>query len=148
VKRSFEEIFEIELTCWCYGISNAEEKADKKVLYRVIREFSGVFKEAVINLYTFDIVDTARKLINAGKCNVSEQEIAFYILSCLPNPYELTESQKEIHTEIIQKVEDTYGGAISRTSKMWSSGEHPKKKEPPSGFTENLEYLNLPRISK
>jgi len=119
VVGNYKEIFDIEMHCWCLGLSKTKEKLDCNVLHRVIKEFSPIIKEAIENLYVFDIVDTAKKFITASRCKASEQEISFHILSLLPNPQTISEEQQEIFFEIVNNLEKKYPGALGRIEKKW-----------------------------
>ncbi|HMO18316.1 MAG TPA: hypothetical protein PKA63_06345 [Oligoflexia bacterium] len=148
MNNSFEEIFNIELTCWCFGISHTSETVDHKVLHRIIKEFSSVFRESIENLYQFDILKTSRTLIEAGKCNATEQEIAFYILSYLPTPCELTKEQNEILQKIVQQVEDAHGGAFDRVMKKWEASRQKFESHNPDKFLSQLDKLSIPSLRR
>jgi hypothetical protein len=148
VNKSFEEIFEIELKCWCFGISQTSEKVDHKVLHRIIKEFSSVFRESIEQLYAFDIIETAQRLIEASRSSVSEREIAFYILSYLPTPSELTKEQSQVLELIIQKLEDTHGGAFERVEKKWEASKRKLESHNPYYFSEQLRSLSIPGYRK
>ncbi len=144
--NSFGEIFNVELECWCYGISHATEKVDHRVLHQVIKSFAPVIREAIENLYAFDILDTAKRLVRSGKCKPTEEkEIVFYLLSTLPTPRELTKEQNDVLIQIVNQVEDVYGGAFSRLEKKWKGTSHTNFSQihlTPSSYS--IEQLNLP----
>lgn len=144
--NSFSQIFEIELKCWCYGISHTTEKIDHRVLHQVIKSFAPVLREAVEHHYSFDILDTAKQLSKSGKCkSLEEKEVTFHLLSNLPTPADLSKEQIEVLMEIVQKVEDVYGGAFSRLEKKWKAVNR-------SDFSEmsncSLPQLNMPAVEK
>lgn len=144
--NSFSQIYNVELECWCYGISNTTEKVDHRVLHQVIKSFAPVIREAIENLYVIDVVDTAKRLVESGKCKPSEQkEIAFYILSILPTPCELTKEQNDVLIHIVNQVEDVYVGAFQRLEKKWKATNNTDFSEihlEPSSYS--FQQLNLP----
>ncbi len=122
MENSFEEIFNVELDCWCYGISHTNEKVDQRVIHQVIKSFSPVIHEAIEHLYVIDIAATAKKILKSSKCKtIQEKEIAFSILSQLPMPAELSREQYDVLITIVNQVEDIYAGAFSRLQKKWKS---------------------------
>jgi len=143
MKNSFAEIFEVELRSWCYGLNRVHEKVDRSVLHKVIKEFAPVLREAVENLYVCDIIETAKELITAAKCKGMEKEIAFYILSHLPSPDEVSSAQADVLTEIVDKVEQAYGGAFKRLEKKWK-GNKTAAWSADSNAETGLDDLSLP----
>ena len=121
--NDYGEIFEVELKCWCHGLSKVRDNIDRSVLYQVITEFAPVLREAIQHLYVCDILATARRLITSGRCNASEKEIAFYILSHLPTPAELSKEQAGVLASIVDQVEKAYGGALKRLEKKWKAAQ-------------------------
>lgn len=124
VKDRFDEIFTIELDAWCYGISTYPGEVFPGLIHRVVKELGLTFREAVRHNYAFDIIDTATKLSKAGKYLIDEKEITFAILAQLPNPLTLDEDQQYILANLIDQVEQTYGGALERLQRKWM---HDKK---------------------
>ena len=119
--HEFEEIFEIELDCWCYGLQRVNREIDSSVLHKVIKEFAPVLLKSIQHLYVCDLIETSRRLTSAARCKVSQKEITFYILSYLPSPSELTEEQSATLQKIVDGVEKTYGGAVQRLEKRWKA---------------------------
>ena len=143
MSNQYAEVFEVELRCWCYGLNRVRERVDRSVLHKVIKEFAPVLREAVENLYVCDILEISRELTAAAKCKGQEKEIAFYILSHLPDPLELKSSQADVLYQIVDTVEQAYGGAVARLEKKWKGakqGSHSKDKSPESQFSR----LSLP----
>lgn len=134
--NKFEEIFEIELKCWCHGLERVREKVDIGVLHKVIKEFAPVLTESIENLYVCDLVETARRFVTAAKCRNNEREIVFYILSYLPVPADLNAEQIKILEQIVQKVENVYPGAFKRLEKKWTAVKHQEQ-------TEQFSFENL-----
>jgi len=121
VAANFAEIFEVELQCWCYGLTNIEDRVERRALNEVVKDFAPVFKEAIENLYAFDPIETTRRLLTAARCPELEKEMTFYLLSLLPFPTELNGEQAKILNEIVLKVERLFGGAIQRLQRKWNS---------------------------
>lgn len=154
--NSFAEIFEVELKCWCYGITRVAEESsskagpksvDRKVLHKVIQDFAAVLREAIDNLYAFDIIETARLFIEASKLNAPEREIAFYILAQLPVPSELSKEQVIVLHHIIQQLDEVYPGAFLRLEKKWKAAETIEVKRN-AVYSISLERLSLPSRPK
>lgn len=148
MNKSFEEIFEIELKCWCFGISNSNEKLDQKLLHRILKEFSNIFRESIENLYEFDLIQTSKRLIVAGNCDIPEREVVFHILSYLPTPCELTKEQNEVLNNIVTKVENIYGGAFERLAKKWNSSKRKLESHSSNNFLDLLDPLQIPSLRK
>jgi hypothetical protein len=121
VVKDYSEYFDIELECWCHGLRNVDDKVDPAVVYKVIKEFTPVLRGAVEKLFVFDVFDTADRLIAASRTTACRKEIAFYLLSQLPAPKELTADQRAVLTKIVKSVEPTYNGALQRLEKKWGS---------------------------
>ena len=117
--ESYKEIFEIEMHCWCLGLYRNKDTLDVKVLNRVIKEFAPIIKEAIENLYPFDILDITNRFLAASKCKASQQEVAFYILSMLPNPSQFSNDQRNVLIKIVENLEKKYSGAFERLEKKW-----------------------------
>lgn len=139
--NSFGELFDLELKTWCHGLSQVNERVEVAVLRNVIREFAPVLKEAIENHYLFDLIDVTRKLIHASRCRVTEKEIAFYILSHLPLPSELHDSQVKILKQATQNLEQSYRGANARLEKKWLADERKNLKNSKSHNS------NIPKTS-
>ena len=77
------------------------------------------FSEAVRAHYVFNILDLSLKLSRAAKYLVSEREIAFGILGELPNPFNLGEDEQFVIAQIVDQVEQAYGGVLDKLSKKW-----------------------------
>lgn len=121
VNDKFDEIFKVEIEAWCYGISTYPGEIFPALLHRVVKELGVVFREAVANGLVFDIVDVATKLSKAGKYLVDEKELTFSVLAQLPNPATLNEDQQYVLANIIDQVEQAYGGALERLQRKWAN---------------------------
>ena len=137
----FKEIFDIEVHCWCLGLSKSPEKLDCAVLHRVIKEFTPIVREAIQNLYVFDLVDTARKFILASKCKASEREIAFHILSLIPEPSSLNKDQQNVLHQIVENLEKKHPGAFERLEKKWKTSSREWKAE--NNFDSDIGFAGL-----
>jgi hypothetical protein len=56
-----------------------------------------------------------------SKYLVDEREITFSILSQLPNPATLGEDGQFVLGQIVDQVEQAYGGALERLERKWST---------------------------
>ena len=119
VKHSFNEIFDVEVDGWCYGLTHFPGEIHPAIVFRVIKELSLAFNEAVKAHYVFNVLDLALKLSRSAKYLVGEREIAFAILAELPNPLELSEEEQFIVAQIVDQVEQAYGGVVERLTRKW-----------------------------
>ena len=119
VKDSYDEIFKIEMDGWCYGITNYPGEIFPGLIHRVIKELSPSFREAIEHHLVFNVIETSQKFSKAAKYLISDKEIAFSILSQLPNPAALDEDAQFVLAQVIDQVERTYGGALERLQKKW-----------------------------
>jgi len=119
VKDRYDEIFAIEIEGWCYGISTFPGEIFRGLVHRVIKELNPSFKAAVEHNVVFDILDISKRFSKAAKFLIHEKEVAFSILLQLPNPLTLDEDQQFVIAQIVDKVEQAYGGAIDRLQKKW-----------------------------
>ncbi len=119
VKDRYDEVFKVEMDGWCYGISNFPGEIFPGLIHRVIKELSPSFKEAIEHHLVFNVIETSQKFSKAAKYLISDKEIAFSILSQLPNPVGLDEDSQFVLAQVIDQVERTYGGALERLQKKW-----------------------------
>ncbi|MBX7144661.1 MAG: hypothetical protein K1X79_09445 [Oligoflexia bacterium] len=119
VKDQYDEIFKVEIEGWCYGLSNYPGEIFPGLIHRVIKELSPSFREALEHGVAFNILEISQKFSKAAKYLVHEKEIAFSILSQFPHPASLTEDAQFVMAQIIDQVEQTYGGALERLHKKW-----------------------------
>lgn len=122
VLNRFDEVFQIEIDGWCFGITNYPGEVSPQVVHRIIRELSSSFQAAIEHNVVFDITDIATKIAVAARCLVHEQEIAFGIISQLPNPANLHTDQQYILGMVIDKVEQKYPGVLEMFYKRWQIG--------------------------
>jgi hypothetical protein len=116
---SFEEIFNVELDGWCYGISSFPGETHPALVHRVIKELSASFRDAVDNGYAFNILDVSTKLSRAAKYLVAEKEIAMAILYQIPNPADLDDQAQFVAAQLVDQVEKAYSGALEKIQKKW-----------------------------
>jgi hypothetical protein len=120
VKGRFDEIFQIEIEGWCYGIEHFPGEVSAGLIHRVVRELTDSFAAAITHLYAFNVLDIADQLSRAAKYLVDEKQIVFSILAQLPNPIGLENEEKFILAQIVDVAEQAYGGAIERLQKKWT----------------------------
>ncbi len=124
----FDEIFAIEIEGWCYGIQNYPGEIFSGLIHAMVKELRPSLQAAIEHNVLFDILAISKKFSRAAKYLVHEKEIAFSILAQLPNPSELDEDRQFIMAQIIDQVEQAYGGALDRLQRKWSY-ERSKKNE-------------------
>ena len=118
-KNRYDEIFEIEVDGWCYGLENFPGEIQPAIIFRVVGELAVSFKAAIENYVIFDLLDVSNRLARAGKYLVREKEVAFSILSQLPSPSSLDEDGQFVLAQVVDQVEQAYGGALDRLQKKW-----------------------------
>jgi hypothetical protein len=123
VKNRYDEVFEVELDGWCYGLTNFPGEIHEALVHRVIRELASGLREAVENHYIFNILDISTRISRAGKYLVPEKEVAFAILFNLPNPSDFDEDGQVVLAQIVNQVELAYGGALEKISAKWNPGK-------------------------
>lgn len=117
--KRYSDIFQAEIECWCFGISNFPGQLYPKLVQRVIREISPTFRAAIDNGYIFDVFETAKKIYSACAGVISEKQIVYAILANLPLAFELEEESLFILGQIIDQVEREYGGVIDQMETLW-----------------------------
>jgi hypothetical protein len=120
VTDKYDEVFEIEIDGWCYGITNFPGEISSGLVHRVIRELTDVFRAGIEHHYVFNLINVAERISKAAKYLIDEREITFSILAQLPNPVTVNEDQKFVLAQIIDQAEQAYGGAIERLEKKWA----------------------------
>lgn len=119
VKDQYDEIFKVEMEGWCYGLSNYPGEIFPALIHRVVKELGPSFKEAFEHGVVFNIIEISQKFSKAAKYLVHEKEVAFSILSQFPHPSSLSEDAQFVMAQIIDQVEQSYGGALERLHKKW-----------------------------
>jgi len=120
IKDGYDEIFNIEMEGWAYGIQNYPGEIFAGLLHAVVRELAPAFKIAIEHNYAFNALELSTKFSKAAKYLVHEKEIAFSIMAQLPTPFELSEDEQCVLAQIIDQVEQAYGGVIERMERKWS----------------------------
>ena len=116
----YDEVFEIEIDGWCYGITNFPGEISSGLVHRVIRELTDVFRAGIEHHYVFNLINVSERISKAAKYLIDEREITFSILAQLPNPVTVNEDQKFVLAQVIDQAEQAYGGAIERLEKKWA----------------------------
>lgn len=128
-KNRYNEIFDIEVEGWCYGVQNFPGEIFPGLIHAVLKELRPSFKAAVESDYVFNVIEISQRFSKAAKYLVHEKEIAFSILAQLPTPYEINEDGQFILAQLIDQVEQTHGGALDRMRKKWQHLAEAEKKQ-------------------
>jgi hypothetical protein len=115
----FEDLFSVEVDGWCLGIQRYPGEIYPGLVHSVLRELAPSYRAAIRNSYSFDLLQMAQKISKASKYLVSEKEICFATLAYFPNPADLDEAQQFVMAQIIDQVEQNYGGALERLKRKW-----------------------------
>jgi hypothetical protein len=122
VKNRYDEVFQIEIDGWCFGITNYPGEVSPQIVHRIIRELASGFQSAIEHNVVFDINDLAARFSKAARYLIHEKELAFAIIAQLPNPATLLEEQQCVLGLVIDKVEQVYPGALESFYKRWQVG--------------------------
>jgi hypothetical protein len=120
VKDRYDEVFSVEIDGWCYGITKYPGEVFPALVHSVVKELGPSFRTAIEANHVFDILDIATRLSRAAKYLVDEREIAFSMLSQLPSPHLLGEEAQFVLAQVIDQVEQAYGGALDRLERKWN----------------------------
>ena len=119
VLAKYDEVFQIEMEGWAYGIANYPGEIFPELVFRVMRELEPSFILAIEHHYAFKVIEVATMFSRAAKYLVHEKDISFCLLSLLPPPSRFDEEGQYVMAQIIDEVEQAYGGAIERMEKKW-----------------------------
>jgi hypothetical protein len=122
VKDRYDEVFQIEIDGWCFGITNYPGEISPAIVHQVVRELGIGFHIAIEHNVVFSIIDIAAKFQQAARYLVHEKEIAFSIIAQLPNPHLLDEERQCVLGMIIDKVDQVYPGALEFYYNRWKIG--------------------------
>lgn len=115
----FAEIFRVEMDGWAYGLANYPGEIFPELVFRVVRELEPCFVSAIQNGYVFNILELGANFSRAAKYLVHEKDIIFCILSVFPTPSRFDEDGQFVMANVIDQVEQAYGGALERLEKKW-----------------------------
>lgn len=104
---------------WCYGIQNYPGEIFPGLIHAVVKELAAGFKLAIQHNYAFNVLELSAKLSKAAKYLVHEKEVAFSVVAQLPSPHDLTPDEQFVLAQIIDPVEQAYGGVIERLERKW-----------------------------
>lgn len=115
-----KDFFDADVDLWCQSIKEYPGEIHAGIVHRVIKDFGYVIRAAVKHTYAFDILEVAEALSASAKYLVSKKEIAFSILGQFYPPYMYEEDQIQTMTEIVEQVENEFGGAHDRLERRWN----------------------------
>lgn len=121
VKDRYDEVFEVEIDGWCYGLSNYPGEISSGLVHRVIKEVGPAFAEALKFHLAFNVLEVSRRFSKAAKYLVPEREIAFSILATLPHPLTLDEDGQYVLATVVDQVEQAYGNALAPLQRRWNA---------------------------
>jgi hypothetical protein len=117
--KRYAAVFPIEVECWCYGLTNFPGQLYPKLVHRVIKEMSPIFRAAIECCYAFELIETAKKISECSKQVVTERQAVFAILANLPQPYDLDEDSLMTLGQIVDQAEQAYGGVLEQMEELW-----------------------------
>lgn len=119
VSERYDEIFDIEIDCWCYGFIKFPGEITAPLVHRVIKELAPVLQAAIDHNFAFDILKSAHLIFKATAGVVSEKELCFSLLAQLPAPHMLTEDGQFVLAQVLDQAERSYEGVLARMEKRW-----------------------------
>ncbi len=119
--EGYDEIFAIEIECWCHGLRTFEGTITRGLVHRVIRDLAPVIRGAILHDHIFNLVETAEQLSQACKRVCDLREIAFSLLLQLPPPFDLEEGAQFILAQIIDQAEQAFGPVLLILEEEWRS---------------------------
>jgi hypothetical protein len=122
VKDRYDEVFEIEIDGWLFGLANYPGEISPQVIHRIIRELATSFHLAIEHLVVFNVLQMANRFSEAARFLIHEQELAMAIVAQLPNPATLDEDQQLVLGMVIDQVEQAYPGALASFYNRWKIG--------------------------
>jgi hypothetical protein len=126
VKDRYDEVFQIEIDGWCFGIANYPGEISPAIVHQVLRELGIGFHVAIEHNVVFNIVEIAAKFSQSARYLVHEKEISFGIIAQLPNPHLLDEEHQCVLGMILDKVDQVYPGALDFYYSRWKIGGRKK----------------------
>jgi hypothetical protein len=122
VKDRYDEVFEIEIDGWVFGLTNYPGEVSPQIVHRIIRELATSFHLAIDHNVVFSPLKIAAKFSEAARFLIHEQEIAMAIVAQLPNPATLAEEQQCVLGLVIDQVEQAFPGALESFYARWKIG--------------------------
>lgn len=127
IKGRYNEVFEVEIDGWCYGLSHFSGEISAGLVHSVIKELAPSLREAILHNVAFDVSELGKKFSKAAKYLVSDREIAFYILLFLPNPSaaDLDDDARCVIGMVVDRAEQVYGDGsgsiLARLERKWGA---------------------------
>ncbi len=122
VKDRYDEVFQIELDGWCFGITNYPGELSPSIIHRIVRELAASLQAAIEHNVAFNILEISEKISVATRGRVHTKEIALAMIGQLPNPAILQEEQQCVLGVIIDTVDREYTGALESFYRRWNLG--------------------------
>jgi hypothetical protein len=123
VKDRYDEVFDIEIDGWVFGLTNYPGEISPQIIHRIIRELATSFHLAIDHNVVFNPLHIAARFSEASRFLVHEQEIVMAIVAQLPNPATLPDEQQCVLGMVIDQVEQAYPGALASFYERWKSGK-------------------------
>lgn len=122
VKDRYNEVFQIELDGWCFGITNYPGEISPNIIHRIVRELAASLQAAIEHNVAFNILEISENISIATRGRVHTKEIALAMIAQLPNPAILQEEQQCVLGVIIDTVDREYTGALESFYRRWNLG--------------------------
>jgi hypothetical protein len=123
VKDRYDEVFDIEIDGWVFGLTNYPGEISPQIIHRIIRELATSFHLAIDHNVVFNPLHIAARFSEAARFLIHEQEIVMAIVAQLPNPATLADEQQCVLGMIIDQVEQAYPGALTSFYDRWKAGK-------------------------
>ncbi|HMO02299.1 MAG TPA: hypothetical protein PKD37_06415 [Oligoflexia bacterium] len=120
----YDEVFEIEVAGWCYGLEHYPSGVTKELAYAVIKELAPSFRKAIESFFAFDLISVADRFAKSSQGAINVNEAALCILSLLPNPTTLEANCVGVLGEIIESAESVIPGVGEKLQSKWNRENH------------------------
>lgn len=118
-KDGYDEIFSIEIECWCHGLKQFNGTITPGLMHRVISELAPIIRGAILHDHIFNLLEISEQLSQACKRVCDVREVAFSLLLQLPAPIGLEENAQFILAQIIDQAERTFGPVLFLLEEEW-----------------------------
>jgi hypothetical protein len=123
-----EKDFDAEITAWCSALRDYPGEINPGIVHYLIKERREAFKEAVVHGIAFNLLDISLRISKAAKYLVHEKEVAFSIVANLPHPDSLAQADLKILGQLVDAVEQEYGGVVVRLARKWGKTDSQLRK--------------------
>lgn len=119
IDERYEELFDVEISAWCYGIEKYPGEVYPGLVHSIIAELKPSIRAAFQMKVAFDILEISTRISKSAKYLIHEKEVCFSLLAQFPNPKNLNEDGQYAMAQVIDQAEQEYGGVLDRLRVKW-----------------------------